>query len=336
MPYHRIRPLLFSPVKFKILQKLKKEIVVSGEEIAKSVKISRSGVWKWIKALRKEGYVIKGSTKKGYFFAGSPDRLFPEEIYKPKMRRFGKNIYFFKKVSSTMDIAKELAQKKVPEGTIVIAEKQLSGRGRLGREWVSPPGGIYFSVILYPKIPLMDVPLINLMASTVVAESIKELYKLKARTKWPNDVLIGEKKVCGILIELACEPDRIKWVVLGIGINANTDRRFINKIENSTSIKLELKKKISVVELFNSVLEKLNREYRQLNHGRFRKILSKWKKLSSTLKKRVKIITPEGEIKGTAVDVSTRGALLVKLKDNKIKEVYAGDCIHLKKVGRAY
>ncbi|MFN3966346.1 MAG: biotin--[acetyl-CoA-carboxylase] ligase [Endomicrobiia bacterium] len=326
-----MKPIEFSSIKFKILQKLKKEIIISGEEIAKSVKISRSAVWKWIKILRKDGYIIKGSPKKGYFFAGGKERLLPEEIHKPKMKKFFKNIYFLKKVSSTMDLAKKLAEEGKSEGTIVIAEIQTSGRGRLGREWISPSGGIYFSIILRPKISPIDAPKINLMASVAVAESIKKLYNLNVKTKWPNDVLINDKKVSGILIELACEVDRIKWVILGIGINANTDRRFIKKIENATSLKLELKRKVSIVELMNVVLEKLKREYTDLKHRRFKRILSKWKKLSSTLKKDVKIITPEGVILGKAVDVSPRGALLLKLKTGIIKEIYTGDCIHLRK-----
>ncbi len=326
-----MRPIKFNPIKYKILQKLKKEIAISGEDIAKSVKISRSAVWKWIKVLRSQGYIIRGSPNKGYFYAGAHDHLLPEELYKPKMKKFGKNIYFLKKVSSTMDIAKELAQEGKPEGTIVIAESQVSGRGRLGRQWVSPPGGVYFSVILYPKIQPIDASLISLMTSVAVAEAISELYRLEVKTKWPNDVLIGEKKVCGILIELACEPDRIKWVILGIGINVNIDKRFIKKIKNATSLKLELKKKISLVELTNFVIEKLNKEYRELKKGHFKKILAKWRNFSATLKKYVKIITPDGEIKGKAVDVSPHGALLLELKKGTVKEIYAGDCIHLRK-----
>jgi BirA family biotin operon repressor/biotin-[acetyl-CoA-carboxylase] ligase len=222
-----------------------------------------------------------------------------------------------------MDVAKELAQRGVGE-TIVIAESQTCGRGRLGREWLSPKGGIYFTLILKPRISPVYAPRINLMASVAVAKAIRKLFHLKAELKWPNDVLIGGRRVCGILAEMEAEMDKVNFINLGIGINANTS---ISQYEKTaTSLKKELGKQVSRKGLLNSVLKEINQQQSLLTKG---DLLEEWKRLSATLNKQVRIVAPGEKITGRAIDIDTNGALVIKGKDGSLRSAIAGDCIHL-------
>ncbi|MHC1579031.1 MAG: biotin--[acetyl-CoA-carboxylase] ligase, partial [Dehalococcoidia bacterium] len=189
---------------------------VSGETLSSQFGTSRVSIWKHIRSLKKDGYVIEASPR-GYRLVSSPDLLLPYEFPGLEQR-----IHYFPELGSTMDAARELAKKGAAEGTIVIAEAQTRGRGRLNREWLSPAGGIYFTIILRPRISPAYAPRINLMASVAVAATIKKLFGLKVGLKWPNDVLIEGRKVCGILAEMDAEMDVVNFVNAGIGINANT------------------------------------------------------------------------------------------------------------------
>jgi len=268
--------------------------------------------------LQQEGYIIEVSAK-GYRLVSSPDLLLPYEFpgWEGKIHHFGE-------LDSTMDVARELAKGGAEEGTIIIAETQSRGKGRLGREWFSPKGGIYFSIILRPKISPMYAPRINLMASVAVAKTINKLYGLKAELKWPNDVLIRGKKVCGILAEMDAEIDKVNSVNLGIGMNANT---LISEHERkATSLREELGREISRKEFFLSLLREINKQQALLTKA---DLLGEWKSLSTTLNKDVKIVAPGEEIVGRAIDIDTNGALIVKNQDGSLRDVFAGDCIHL-------
>ena len=223
-----------------------------------------------------------------------------------------------------MDVAKALAKKGVEGGTIVIAESQTHGRGRLGRQWFSPKGGIYLTLILKPEISPAYAPRINLMASIAVARAIRNLFGLKAELKWPNDVLIKGKKVCGILAEMEAETDVVNFVNVGIGINANTSVSQYEK--RATSLKEELGKEVSRKEFLNSVLKEINRQQVLLTKG---DLLEEWRSLSATLGREVRIIAPGGEIIGQAIDIDTNGALILKADDGSLNTAIAGDCIHL-------
>ena len=289
---------------------------VSGETLSERLGISRVSVWKHIRSLKKDGYTIEASPR-GYKLVSSPDLLLPCEF--PGLEQ---KIHYFPEIGSTMDAARELAKKGAGEGTIVIAEAQAHGRGRLSREWLSPKGGIYFTLILRPKISPMYAPRINLMASVAVATTIRKLFGLKAELKWPNDVLFEGKKLCGILAEMDAEMDVVNFVNLGIGINANTSIPQFEK--GATSLQDALGKEISRKEFLNSLLMEIKRQQALLMETN---LLEEWKKLSATLNKNVEIAAPGEVIIGRAIDIDTTGALIIRERNGSLKKAMAGDCI---------
>ncbi|MBN2186853.1 MAG: biotin--[acetyl-CoA-carboxylase] ligase [Dehalococcoidia bacterium] len=293
---------------------------VSGELLAQELCISRVSVWKHIHDLKQDGYILEASAK-GYHLISSPDLLLPCEF-----PSWEEKIHYFREIGSTMDVAKDLAKKGAEEGTIIVAEHQTGGRGRLKREWLSPRGGIYFTLILRPKISPVYAPRINLMASVAVAKTIRKLFGLKAELKWPNDVLIEGKKVCGILAEMDAETDVINFVNLGMGINANTPITQLG--EMATSLKDALGKEISRMELLSSMLTEIAKQQAVLTQE---DLLEEWKSLSATLNKNVKVVTPGEEMIGQAVGIDTSGALMIRSKEGSLRTVIAGDCIHLMK-----
>jgi len=211
---------------------------LSGETLSQRLGVSRVSVWKHIRSLKKDGYVIEASPR-GYRLMSSPDLLLPYEFPDLEQR-----IHHFREIGSTMDVARELARKGARAGTIVIAESQAGGRGRLSRQWLSPQGGIYFTLILRPRIGPAYAPRINLMVAVAVATTIRKLFGLKAELKWPNDVLVAGKKVCGILAEMDAEMDVVNFVNVGIGINANNSTTRFEK--TATSLKEVLGREISL------------------------------------------------------------------------------------------
>jgi BirA family biotin operon repressor/biotin-[acetyl-CoA-carboxylase] ligase len=292
---------------------------LSGETLSKQLGISRVSIWKHIRSLKKDGYVIEASPK-GYRLVSSPDLLLPCEF--PDLEQ---KIHYFPEIGSTMDAARELAKKGAEEGTIVIAEAQTRGRGRLSRQWLSPEGGIYFTLILRPRISPAYAPRINLMAAIAVAATIRKLFGLKAELKWPNDVLIKGKKVCGILAEMDAEMDVVNFVNVGIGINANASIPRFEK--TATSLKDALGREISRKELLNVLIMEIERRQPLLMKA---DLLREWKRLSATLNKEVRVMSLGEEVMGQAIDIDGTGALILKSKDGSLRTVLAGDCIHLR------
>lgn len=292
---------------------------VSGESLRKELKTSRVAVWKHIHSLEKDGYVIEASAR-GYRLISSPDLLIPCEFTGLEQR-----IRYFPEIGSTMDTARKLAEGGAEEGTVVVAESQSRGRGRLSKEWLSPEGGIYFTVILRPKISPAYAPRMSLMASVAVASAIRRLFGLRAELKWPNDVLVGGKKLCGILAEMNAELDAVNFINLGIGINANTS--ISQQEEKASSLKELLGKEVSRKEFFRSVLAGLEERQGLLTTA---DLVEEWKSLSATLGRDVRILAPGEEITGKAVDIESSGALMIRVKDGSLRSVIAGDCIHLR------
>jgi BirA family biotin operon repressor/biotin-[acetyl-CoA-carboxylase] ligase len=307
-------------MKGQILESLREcSEYLSGETLSNQLGVSRVSIWKHIHSLEKDGYVIDADPK-GYKLISSPDLLLPYEF--PGLEQ---KIHYFPEIGSTMDAARELAKKGAGEGTIVIAEAQTRGRGRLSREWLSPEGGIYFTFVLRPRISPAYAPRINLMASVAVAATIRKLLGLKAELKWPNDVLIEGRKVCGILAEMDAEMDVVNFVNVGIGINANTS---IPQFEKTvTSLKDALGREISRKEFLNVLLMEIERQQPLLMKT---DLLEEWKKLSVTLNKDVRIVAPGEVIVGRAIDIDTTGALIIKERNGSVKKAMAGDCIHLR------
>jgi BirA family biotin operon repressor/biotin-[acetyl-CoA-carboxylase] ligase len=292
---------------------------LSGETLSSQLGISRVSIWKHIRGLKEDGYVIEASPR-GYRLVSSPDLLLPYEFPDLEQR-----IHYFPEIGSTMDAARELAKKGAEEGTIVIAEAQTRGRGRLSREWLSPEGGIYFTIVLRPRISPAYAPRINLMASIAVAATIRKLFGLNAELKWPNDVLIAGKKVCGILAEMDAEMDVVNFVNVGIGINANTS---IPQFEKAvTSLRDALGREISRKEFLSALIMEIERWQPLLMEA---DLLEEWKKLSATLNKDVRVMSLGEEVIGQAIDIDATGALILRGKDGSLRTVLVGDCIHLR------
>jgi BirA family biotin operon repressor/biotin-[acetyl-CoA-carboxylase] ligase len=300
---------------------------ISGEEISKSLKVSRAGIWKHIHELRKDGYEIVAVPHLGYKLSSAPDKLFACEIQNNLHTKIlGKKIYHYEMVSSTMDVAFDLALDGAQDGCVILAEGQQRGRGRMGRNWFSPKGkGIYMSVILKPKLLPNEAPKITLLAGVAVCEAIRGITGLIALIKWPNDILIEDKKIGGILTEISAETDRVKFAVLGIGINVNTRKIFLPR--EATSLKEELGKVVSRVELARQILRELEAFYILFEKRGFSPIIEKWKHLSSTISKRIKVVSKNVAIEGEAIDIDNDGALLIRKDSGFITRVISGDVV---------
>lgn len=312
----------------KIIHSLKNNPnYLSGEEISRALKISRAGIWKHIEELRKQGYDIEAAPKRGYRIRSSPDKLLPWEInFALGTQALGQNIIYKDSVSSTMDEAFALGVKGAQHGTVVCAETQTKGRGRLGRAWISPPGkGIYASILLRPQVNLNEVAQLTLVSAVALCEALRKVSGVEATIKWPNDILIDGKKVSGILTELNAEMDRIKFVIVGIGVNVNTLSSQLPP--EGTSLKIEAKKDFSRVEVLREILRSFEKWVGLFETQGFPEVRKRWKELSWTLGKRVKFIEPHGETIGTAIDLASDGCLLLKKDSGEIVKKISGDAL---------
>ncbi|MFH1407341.1 MAG: biotin--[acetyl-CoA-carboxylase] ligase [Candidatus Omnitrophota bacterium] len=315
----------------KILDLLRRnQDYISGEDLAQELDITRSAVHKHVEKLRTEGYDILAVPHLGYKLVKIPDKLTGEEIsWKLGTKIIGNKIYSYQKTASTMDIAHKLAQSHTAEGTCIFAEEQTKGRGRMQRHWISPKGdGIYFSVVLYPDMPAQEAPKITLMTAVSVALAIRKITPLMPLIKWPNDILINGKKVCGILTEMEAEPDAMRYVVLGIGVNANTKKEDLPK--TASSLKEQLGSSVSRIELAKELLRELDENYALFKKEGFRKIIKLWREYSSTLGLRLRVMSHGRKVEGHAMDVDESGALLVRLDSGFIERVLAGDVVILR------
>jgi BirA family biotin operon repressor/biotin-[acetyl-CoA-carboxylase] ligase len=313
----------------KILDFLRrKQDYVSGEEISHRLGVSRQALWKHIQESKDAGYDIVAVPHLGYRLVSIPDRLFPCEVSRYLNTKFmGKKIYYFDEVSSTMDIAIELGIKGSREGTLILTEAQTKGRGRLGRQWFSPKyKGIYLSLILKPKILPHQASILTLFSAVSICEAIKEITGLDAQIKWPNDILIHHKKLGGILTELNAEMDEIRFVVVGIGLNVNNDKKTLGN--GATSLKEQKKEGVNRIELLKEILRKIEANYLIFQEKGSHLILEKWRDYSITLGKRVKVFSHREHIEGVALDIDTDGGLLVRKDSGLIQKVTAGDVMH--------
>lgn len=243
-------------------------------------------------------------------------------------KRLGRSILFSREVDSTNEWAKELATYGAPEGTVVVAETQTMGRGRLGREWISPTGGLWFSVILRPKLRPAETVKLNFVAVLAVAEVLREMFDLKAETKWPNDVLVNKRKICGILSEMNSTGETVNFVVVGVGVNVNFDvekffRDQLRKV--ATSLENELGRKVQLEELFRTLLKHLESLYELFTKEGFDSILEEWKDYAGFLGRQVEVATSTEKLGGLALDVDDEGALVLRLEDGTVKRVFVGD-----------
>ena len=315
-----------------IVEMLKKsgDNFVSGESIAGDLGISRTAVWKHIQKLRESGYRILSRERRGYKLKDAPDLLLPSEIQiELDTEIIGKQMEYYPSVDSTNRVAKALAYHGAADGTIVVAEEQESGKGRLERNYYSPRGkGIWFSIILRPKFLPHDAPKCTLMAAVVVAEAMNR-FNLKAEIKWPNDIMFDGKKLVGILTEITAEMGKITYIVVGLGINVNISREeFPEEIRDvATSLSEMNGGNFSRVKFFRAVLEEFDKLYREVNESGFEKIFTLWKKYNITLGKNIRVISAGdgGEtFTGKAIDLGKEGALIIETEQG-LRTVYAGD-----------
>jgi BirA family biotin operon repressor/biotin-[acetyl-CoA-carboxylase] ligase len=315
----------------KILQLLRDHSsgFFSGEEISRRLKVSRTAVWKRMKRLKTLGYEIEASTRSGYRLIQSPDLLTPSEI-RPflKTKWMGKTIHHFHTLDSTNSKAYQLALDGAEEGEVVISESQEKGRGRLGRQWFSPPFlNLYLSVILRPKIPPHQASLITLMAAVATADAIQKFSGLLPLIKWPNDILLRDRKIAGLLNEIHSEMDRIHFVILGIGVNLNLDERMFSKEVRAvaTSLKIEMGQTISRKAFLQSLLLELEKWYTIFMKEGGAVILEAWRDRAHIKGRRVKVTSFGKALTGVAVDIDSEGALILETMGGKRERVVAGD-----------
>lgn len=318
----------------KLLLELKKTFGenISGEILSSKLNISRTAVSKHISILKKSGYDIQSSPKKGYRLTALSNLLLPDEITDNiKTSVFGrKDIFYFDTIDSTNNKAKELAAGGAPEGSIVIAEQQSAGRGRKGRSWLSSSGeGLCISLILRPIIPPTEVSKLTLMTAVAISEALLNFTDIELKIKWPNDILVNGKKLAGILTEMSMEVDAIDYVIVGLGLNINSKKSsFSDEVkEIATSIQIETGNVFSramIVKLFLSWFEKL---YFEVQEKGFHTIIKRWKELSNIIGKKVSVNEAGQTLIGTVKDIAEDGTLILIDVNKQIQKIISGDVI---------
>lgn len=313
-----------------VLSYLSEENFISGTQLSSKLSLSRVAVWKQIQKLKQLGYHISTDARKGYRIISRPDILLPFEIQRNLNTQYiGKQIFYYPQVTSTNSLAKDLIKDKqnnFQEGAVLIAEAQTAGRGRLGRNWHSPSGGIWFTIILFPDLEPAYLTKITLMIAVVLVQTLKGLYDISVKIKWPNDLMVENRKIGGILTEMSAESDRINYVLVGIGINANLRRNsFPDEIrQRVTSLQEIMGKPISKVILLQRILENFEKYYHLFLEKEFDSILAEWKANTETLGKKVTIDYRGAIISGEAIDITSEGALLIEKKNGEKVQVLSG------------
>ncbi len=302
-------------------------IVISGAKIAREIGVTRGAVWKWVQKLRTLGVQVKGHPRTGYQIEKLPDLLVPKILH----RRLGpgplgKRIHHFFKIDSTNSVAMTLGEKGEPHGTVVIAEEQTAGRGRAGHKWHSEKtSGIYMTVLLRPPIPPQQAPLITLVAGLAARQAILDLIDIAPDLRWPNDLLMGRKKFCGILTEMNAEQDRIHFVAVGIGINVNHERIPADLSAIATSLRIETRRAHSRVEIVARLLRHLESYYNRFLEEGPEAIVARFSECSSYARgKRVRVEAPSETYTGTTDGLEPSGLLRVRRDDGRVLPVIAG------------
>ncbi len=308
-------------------------VVVPGPKIAAEIGVTRATVWVWIERLRSLGVEIKGHPSSGYELQKLPDILAPS-LLRSKLgeNQIGHRIVHYFKIDSTNDVALKMASRGAPHGTLILAEEQTAGRGRFGRKWHSEKSsGIYSSIILRPALPPSAAPILTLMAGVAAHRAVVNVTGLPADIRWPNDLLVNGKKVCGVLTEMSAELDRLHAVVLGIGINVNNHEMSAGLRPIATSLRLEGGKAYSRAQVLISLLKELERYYRVLLQEGGRKIVEAWSAASTFARgKRVRVVTGAEEYQAETQGLEPSGALLVRRDDGRQESLVAGEVNEVK------
>lgn len=303
---------------------------VSGEEISRLFGVSRTAVWKKISKLRTKGFEFEAVSRKGYRLVGSPDALTSHEVKaSTNAAVMGQQVIVLPVAESTQLEIRSLAEQDAPEGTLVIAEEQTQGRGRMGRSWYSPAGkGLWMSLLLRPSLPISTAPQLTLLTAVAVCRAIRSVAGVDAAIKWPNDILIKGKKVCGILLESVGEDGLIRFAVAGIGIDVNllADELPSELSEIMTSLRIERGcEPVDRAVLAGAILTELEQLYNIFLEEGFNRIAALWEALSFTLNRKVTVQTPEGQCRGTAEALDRSGALILLTETGERMRIFSGD-----------
>lgn len=300
---------------------------VSGEQISKDLNVSRTAIWKHIKVLKERGYIFESSTRKGYRLIYAPNLLTPLELEGVlHTETFGRRVVYMSCTTSTNEEAKRIAREGAEEGTVVIAEEQTGGHGRLTRSFYCPfAKGIWFSLILRPKFFPMEASKCTLLAAVGVCRGIRRLGLADAGIKWPNDILYHGKKLVGILTEMSASMEKIDYIIMGIGINTGMKKsEFPESFREGATSFLNEGIDVSRKDLLAAILAELEKEYDIAQTQGFDKVLEDWKSLSVTIGQEVRVIFDDESYTGKAVDIDKDGCLLVDT-GKQVERVIAGD-----------
>lgn len=305
------------------------ESYLSGQYLAELIGCSRTAVWKHMEELRKEGFELEAVRRKGYRILKTPEKITADEILLGLTTSFiGKNIHYEESVESTQKIAHLLASKNVPEGTVVIAEEQISGKGRMSRKWYSPKyTGIWMSLILRPNIPLTKAPQLTLLTAVAIVQAMEEMTGLTPEIKWPNDILMNGKKISGILTELQAEADRIHSIIIGMGINVNQKKEdFPPELQGiASSLLVEKGEPISRANLIKSIFKHFEKLYLLYLDQGFFPIKLLWEGYAVSIGKIIKARTLTSTIEGRALGITDDGVLVLEDSNGVIHHIYSAD-----------
>ncbi len=312
----------------QILSALREPAAVSGAELSKRIGISRAAIWARIEDLRKLGYDIEAGPHVGYRLISTPDVLHADDLTARlgRTRVIGRDIRVFEQTTSTNDIAARLAQDGVKEGVVIFAESQSKGRGRLGRNWVSPPRkGLWFSILLRPKIRPQCATQLTVAAATALVRAIQSETGILPEIKWPNDILIRGKKVAGILTELTAELELVKDIIVGIGVDVNIDDFPVELRKIATSLKIETGATVDRPSLAAAVLRELDRDYARICVGDFGELAEEWQEGCTTIGQNVSIRLGERVVRGRAEALDGEGAMLLRTEHGHLERIIGGD-----------
>lgn len=316
-------------MKEKILEQLRQADYLSGERLAEMFHCSRMAIWKRIEELKKEGYRIEAVRHKGYRLLHEPDSIRPE-VWQGRLatEEMGRVVYFYTTVETTQQVAHEKARKGAPHGTVVIAEEQLSGRGRLGRRWFSPPGlSLTLSIILRPQIPLERAHHLTLITAVAVARNLRA-HGYPVEIKWPNDLLLQGRKVCGILTELSADMDQIRYAVVGIGVNVyHRSEDFPEDLrEKAGSLSLYAPPREGIrAGLLVTFMQQYEELFRQYERQGFSEIRKEWLKFSLPMGMKMQVKTGREEFPARTLDLADDGALIVVDEEGTLHTLYSAE-----------
>jgi len=303
---------------------------VSGAELAERLGISRAAVWSRIEELRRVGFDIEAGPHSGYRLAGEPDTLLADDLLARlgRTKIIGRDIRVFEQTTSTNDVIEKLARDGVREGVVVFAESQTGGRGRLGRKWISPARkGLWFSVLLRPELRPQETTQLTVASATALRRAIQSETGLRPEIKWPNDILVGGKKVAGILTELSAEPDKVRHVVLGIGVDVNLAAGDlpVEMRRTATSLKIESGEAVLRPALAVAALRALDEDYARVCAGQFPAVADEWEANCATIGRNVTVQIGDRKIRGYAESLDDAGALLLRTEHGRLEPITGGD-----------